>query len=127
MAGITFGTDGVRGLAFDDLTLDVAHSLGRAAAEVLGGDAAVLGRDTRESGPELMAAVAAGLRSGGVEPLDLGVAPSPAVAFVAKARSCTGVMISASHNPWYDNGIKLFDRTGAKLVDADQHAVERSL
>ena len=127
MAGITFGTDGVRGRAFTELTLEVAYSLGRAAAEVLGGDRAVVGRDTRESGPALMGAVAAGLRSGGVEALDLGIAPTPAVAFAANARSCAGVMVSASHNPWFDNGIKLFDRLGTKLGDQDQLAVEQAL
>lgn len=127
MAGIAFGTDGVRGRAFDDLTLDVAFALGSAASEILGGDSAVIGRDTRSSGPALTAAMASGLRSGGVEPLDLGVAPTPAVAFAAAARGSFGVMISASHNPWFDNGIKLFDRDGRKLSDSQQDRLEALL
>lgn len=124
---ITFGTDGVRGRAYSDVTLADAYLIGRAAADVLGGTHAVLGRDTRESGPELTAALAAGLAAGGLEPLDLGVAPTPAVALVAKQRQALGVVVSASHNPWYDNGIKLFSRQGSKLSDDEQAAVESAL
>ena len=127
MATIKFGTDGVRGRVFDELSLADAFLIGRAAADVLGGSVAVIGRDTRESGLELTAAVAAGLASGGVDTVDLGVAPTPAVAFVAGQRSSTGVVVSASHNPWYDNGIKLFSGQGSKLTDADQTAVEARL
>lgn len=124
---ITFGTDGVRGRAYEDVTLAHAYLIGRAAAQVLGGTHAVLGRDTRESGPDLTQAVGAGLEAGGVVPLDLGVAPTPAVALVAKQRDAIGVVISASHNPWYDNGIKLFSREGAKLSDDQQAAIEQAL
>lgn len=109
------------------MTVDVAYSLGRAAAKVLGGSKAVIGRDPRESGVDLLHAVATGLSDYGVDPLDLGIAPTPAIAFVARQRGCTGVMISASHNPWYDNGIKLFSKAGGKLADTDQAAIEVAL
>lgn len=127
MAAIKFGTDGVRGRAYEELTLADAFLIGRASADVFGGTHAVIGRDTRESGPAFTAAVAAGLADGGVEALDLGVAPTPAVALVAGQRSSLGVVVSASHNPWQDNGIKLFSTHGSKLSDADQAAVESRL
>lgn len=127
MAGLRFGTDGVRGRAFEELTPDLAYAIGRAAADVLGGVEAVVGRDTRESGPALRDALAAGLIDGGVRPLELGVIPTPAVAFVAAARGAFGVMISASHNPWFDNGIKLFTSDGNKLSDEAQQAIEQRL
>ena len=94
---------------------------------MLGGTEAVIGADTRESGPALRDAIAAGLIAGGVRPLDLGVAPTPAVAFTAAARGATGVMISASHNAWHDNGIKLFSSAGSKLSDDEQTAIEALL
>ncbi len=94
---------------------------------MLGGTEAVIGADTRESGPVLRDAIAAGLIAGGVVPLDLGVAPTPAVAFTAAARGATGVMISASHNAWHDNGIKLFSAAGSKLSDDEQAAIEAVL
>lgn len=127
MAGLRFGTDGVRGRAFDELSEELAWDIGRAAAKVLRGSEAVVGRDPRESGPLLRDAMAAGLVAGGVEPLDLGVAPTPAVAYVAARRGAIGVMISASHNRWHDNGIKLFTSTGTKLSDDDQAAIEQRL
>jgi len=127
VADIKFGTDGVRGLAYESLTLQHAFLIGRAAAQVFGTAHAVLGRDTRESGPAFTAALAAGLRAGGVTALDLGVAPTPAVAHVASLRAAIGVVISASHNPWHDNGIKLFAPTGSKLTDEEQAAVEAAL
>jgi len=127
MASITFGTDGVRGRAYDDVSLADAFLIGQASARALGATRAVIGRDTRESGPDLTAAVAAGLRAGGVAPMDLGVAPTPAVAHVARHHDAIGVVVSASHNPWHDNGIKLFSRLGSKLSDADQAGVEASL
>ena len=127
MAAIRFGTDGVRGRAFTELTESDAFRIGLAAAQVFGPGDAVVGRDTRESGPALVEAVAAGLVAGGSRPFDLGVAPTPAVAYVAGVRSCVGVMVSASHNPWYDNGIKLFSSEGSKLSDEQQAAVEAQL
>ncbi|MCL4113704.1 UNVERIFIED_CONTAM: hypothetical protein GTU68_063584 [Idotea baltica] len=127
MATIKFGTDGVRGRAYEDLSLADAFLIGRAAADVFGGTHAVVGRDTRESGPALTAALAAGLAAGGITTLDLGVAPTPAIAFVAGERGAVGAVVSASHNPWFDNGIKLFGPQGSKLSDADQAAVEARL
>jgi len=127
MATIKFGTDGVRGRAYQDVSLADAFLIGRAAADVFGGTHAVVGRDTRESGPALTSALAAGLAAGGVTTYDLGVAPTPAIAFVAGERSAVGAVVSASHNPWFDNGIKLFGPDGSKLSDADQAAVEARL
>ena len=127
MAAIKFGTDGVRGRAYEQVSLVDAFLIGRAAADVFGGTEAVVGRDTRESGPALTAALAAGLAAGGVTARDLGVAPTPAIAFVAGQRTAVGAVVSASHNPWFDNGIKLFSPQGTKLSDADQAAVEARL
>ncbi|MEM7096342.1 MAG: phosphoglucosamine mutase [Actinomycetota bacterium] len=127
MGGIRFGTDGVRGRAFDELSEALAYEIGRAAALELQGDQAVIGRDTRESGPALRDALARGLADGGVEPLDLGVVPTPGVAFAAASRGAIGVMVSASHNAWHDNGIKLFTREGNKLSDGEQAGIEARL
>ena len=127
MAALRFGTDGVRGRVHEELSLELAAALGRAAAEVLGGTHAVLARDPRESGLVLRDALAAGLSEAGVTPLDLGIAPTPAVAHVAAARGAFGAMISASHNPWFDNGIKFFTAEGSKLSDDQQEAIEARL
>ena len=113
-----FGTDGVRGVANSDLTASFALDLGRAAARVLGGSEAVVGGDTRVSTAMLEAAFVAGLASEGVVVHRLGVVPSPVVAFESARRGCLGAVISASHNPYQDNGIKLFAPGGLKLSDA---------
>ena len=112
-----FGTDGVRGVANSDLTASFALDLGRAAARVLGGAEAVVGGDTRVSTAMLEAAFVAGLASEGVVVHRLGVVPSPVVAFESARRGCLGAVISASHNPYQDNGIKLFAPGGTKLSD----------
>ncbi len=138
--GRVFGTDGVRGLANGSLTAELALDLSVAAAHVLGeagafeghpGRArpvAVVGRDTRVSGQFLQAAVVAGLASAGVDVLDLGVLPTPGVAYLTAALdSDLGVMISASHNPMPDNGIKFLARGGLKLDDAVEEAIEQRL
>ncbi|WP_242902993.1 phosphoglucosamine mutase [Actinomadura terrae] len=134
--GRLFGTDGVRGLANRDLTARLAMDLSAAAARVLGEEGAfrghrplaVVGRDTRASGEFLEAAVVAGLASAGVEVLRLGVLPTPAVAHLAHALDADlGVMLSASHNPAPDNGIKLFDRDGFKLPDAIEDRIEAGI
>ena len=123
----TFGTDGVRGRAFDEIDEVVAHALGRAANRALfaGDDAArwAVGRDTRESGPALARALVAGLRATGAEVIDLGIVPTPVVAFAAQYLDTAGAVVSASHNPWHDNGVKLFAAGGTKLSDAEQAAV----
>ena len=116
-----FGTDGVRGVANRDLTPELAFSLGRAAVAALGGTdrpRIVIGRDTRVSGPMLQAALSAGICSAGGDMIRLGVVPTPAVAWVtAHLGAAAGAVISASHNPPEDNGIKFFSRDGRKLPD----------
>jgi phosphoglucosamine mutase len=128
-----FGTDGVRGVAGDELTVSLALNLSVAAAAVLGhGEAghgarpvAVVGRDPRVSGEFLEAAVVAGLASAGVDVLRLGVIPTPGVAYLTGALNASfGVVISASHNPAADNGIKFFGPGGVKLPDATEDAIE---
>jgi phosphoglucosamine mutase len=125
-----FGTDGVRGVANSELTAEFALRLGRAAARVLstGGDTTVvIGGDTRISTPMLEAALAAGFAAEGVDVRQLGVVPTPAVAFAAQRSGAMGAMVSASHNPFRDNGIKLFASGGIKLTDDIEAAIEREL
>ena len=125
-----FGTDGVRGVANSELTAEFALRLGRAAARVLSaGDAptVVIGGDTRISTPMLEAALAAGFAAEGVDVRRLGVVPTPAVAFAAQRTGAMGAMVSASHNPYRDNGIKLFATGGIKLADDVEAAIEREL
>lgn len=134
--GRLFGTDGVRGLANRDLTAEIALDLSVAAAHVLGDvgafaghrPVAVVGRDTRASGEFLEAAVVAGLASAGVDVILLGVVPTPAVAYLVNSLDADlGVMLSASHNPMPDNGIKFFNRGGLKLDDEIENAIEARL
>ena len=125
-----FGTDGVRGVANRDLTPDLALALGRAAGRVLAPDGGevVIGRDTRLSGPMLEGALTAGLASAGVHVRLAGILPTPGVAFLTvdeKARG--GAVISASHNPVDDNGIKFFSELGAKLADPVEAEIEEAL
>jgi phosphoglucosamine mutase len=131
-----FGTDGVRGVANQDLTAELALELAVAAAHVLGQAGAfeghrplaVVGRDPRASGEFLEAAVVAGLASAGVDVVRLGVLPTPAVAFLtADLGADLGVVLSASHNPMPDNGIKFLARGGHKLADELELAVEAQL
>ncbi|MCP2165804.1 phosphoglucosamine mutase [Goodfellowiella coeruleoviolacea] len=129
-----FGTDGVRGLANSDLTPELALSVASAAARVLGEHdrthrpVAVVGRDPRASGEMLEAAVTAGLTSAGADVLRVGVLPTPGVAhLVGELSADLGVMISASHNPMPDNGVKLFARGGHKLADAVEDEIAERL
>jgi phosphoglucosamine mutase len=124
---LKFGTDGVRGVANVELTPELALLLGRAAARVLGGDRWLIGRDTRRSGPVLTAALAAGLATEGVDVVDLGVLPTPGVAHLAAAQGVPAAMISASHNPFGDNGIKVFAAGGRKLADEVEAQLEAEL
>jgi phosphoglucosamine mutase len=124
---LRFGTDGVRGLANAELTPELALVLGRAAARVLGGDRVVIGRDTRRSGPMLEGALAAGFASAGVRVELVGVLPTPGIAHLSEHGGCVGAMISASHNPFEDNGIKLFAPGGRKLPDDREEAIEAEL
>jgi phosphoglucosamine mutase len=124
---VRFGTDGVRGRANTELTPAFALDLGRAAAQVLRASVAVVGGDSRLSTPMLEAAFVAGLASEGVEVHRLGVTPTPAVAFEAARIGAMGAVISASHNPYHDNGIKLFAPGGTKLPDHVEAEIEAAL
>jgi phosphoglucosamine mutase len=145
---LRFGTDGVRGLANEELAPEAVLALGRAAAGVLaptgpadgaggaepsssrgapGRAGFILGRDTRRSGPLLQAALAAGLAAEGADVIDVGVMPTPAVAFLAAERGLPAAVISASHNPYWDNGVKFFSAGGAKLPDEVEDVLEREL
>ncbi|HKA69550.1 MAG TPA: phosphoglucosamine mutase [Actinomycetes bacterium] len=134
--GRLFGTDGVRGLANVDVTAELALDLSVAAAHMLGDvgafaghrPVAVVGRDPRASGEFLESAVVAGLASAGVDVLRIGVLPTPAIAFLTDTLDADlGVVLSASHNPMPDNGIKFFARGGQKLPDEIEDAIERRI
>jgi phosphoglucosamine mutase len=125
---LRFGTDGVRGVANRDLTPELVTALGRAAARVLGADRPfVVGRDTRRSGPLLEAALVAGLCSEGADVERVGVLPTPGVAYLAQMFDAPAAVISASHNPYPDNGVKLFSRGGRKIADAPEQRIELEL
>ncbi|MBI2264480.1 MAG: phosphoglucosamine mutase [Armatimonadetes bacterium] len=134
--GKLFGTDGVRGVANTELTPEMAFNLGRAAASILGEEGLpgievmptgtiVMGRDTRASGDMLEGALIAGICSVGLSVLKVGVVPTPAVAYLARdLRASAGIMISASHNPIEDNGIKFFSADGFKIPDEVEEQIE---
>ena len=125
-----FGTDGIRGVANDDLVPATAVALGRATAYRLAGPgtAIVVGRDTRRSGDMFVAALTAGATSMGADVHRVGIVPTPALAFIAGAGDyAAGVMVSASHNPAEDNGLKVLDRNGLKLDDAIEDELEQLL
>ncbi len=124
---LSFGTDGVRGVANEALSPEFTLALGRAAARTLEGATWAVGRDTRRSGTLLHAALAAGLASEGARVLDLGVLPTPAVAHWAQRNDAPAAMISASHNPFADNGVKFFAPGGLKLDDGAQARIESRL
>jgi phosphoglucosamine mutase len=125
-----FGTDGVRGVANLDLTPELALRLGRAAGHVLGGPghSVIIGRDTRRSGRMLESALAAGLCSVGMDVRLTGHIPTPGLAYLARTEDVVaGAVISASHNPAPDNGIKFFDHAGLKLPDATEDLIEAAM
>ena len=131
-----FGTDGVRGVAGVDLTADLAFNLSTAAVSVLADlgefaghrPTAIVGQDSRASGQYLEEAICRGLSSAGIDVYRVGILPTPAISFLVKDRGADlGVMISASHNPASDNGIKFFDRTGSKLADQIEAKIESVL
>jgi phosphoglucosamine mutase len=124
---LRFGTDGVRGVANAELTPELVVALGRAAARVFGPITFAVGRDTRRSGPFIEAALTAGLCAEGASVLQLGVVPTPLVARRAAADGVAGAMISASHNPFGDNGVKLFVPGGRKLTDEVEEQLEAEL
>jgi len=121
-----FGTDGVRGRAGVDLTEHLARDLGAAAARFAGpGQEILIGRDTRESGPALEAALVAGIVAAGGVAVRAGVIPTPGVAVLARdIGAALACVISASHNPYEDNGIKFLGGDGRKLADADEARIE---
>ena len=120
----SFGTDGVRGVAINEITPEYVLALGRAVGTVLGSSRLVIARDPRVSGPILEAAFSAGAASVGVRVEQLGVLPTPAVALIAQLENVPGVMITASHNKYSDNGVKVFAAGGRKLTDTDQELIE---
>ena len=124
---LAFGTDGVRGDTRGPLTAHLVEAVGEAAGDVLGADQFAVGRDTRISGPELVEALNRGVRRAGGSAVDLGVVPTPTVARWCHDEEVAGAVVSASHNPWHDNGVKLFAPGGRKLSDEAQHEVERRL
>ena len=129
--GRIFGTDGVRGVANGDLTIQLATDIGRAAGMVVEETAGprptfIVGKDTRVSSDMLEAALAAGLCSVGADVVLLGVVPTPAVAYlVTRYGADAGIMLSASHNPYEYNGIKIFSGQGYKLLDVQEDEIER--
>src|SRR4051812_39669606 len=124
MARNYFGTDGVRGIVGETITIDLVERLGRAATLWSGRGRVFIGRDTRASGVELEEAFARGVVSAGGTAVLAGVPPTPAVALLALD---LGVVISASHNPPEYNGVKFFDRDGQKLTDAAEEEIEAHL
>ena len=117
----------MRGVANADLTPELVVALGRAAAKVLGPGPFLVGRDTRVSGPLLRAALTAGMTAEGDDVIDLGILPTPAVAYLSAADGLPAAMLSASHNPFPDNGIKFFATGGRKLSDDAERALEAEL
>lgn len=128
--GVLFGTDGVRGIANEELTPELAYKLGRAGSYVLSQEFShpriLVGRDTRVSGDMLEAALIAGICSVGASVLKAGVVPTPAIAYLTRRyQASSGVVISASHNPMEYNGIKFFSSTGYKLPDEVEEQIEK--
>jgi phosphoglucosamine mutase len=123
-----FGTDGVRGLAGSELTADLALAIGRAAGTHLRGGPVLVGRDTRRSGEMLSSALQAGFQSVGIDTVDVGVLPSGGISYLTASSGATmGAIVSASHNPADDNGIKLLSSRGTKLADEVERELEERL
>ncbi len=127
MGRVRFGTDGVRGVANVDLTPELVLALGRAVARTIATTEFIVGRDTRRSGPLLQAALSAGLGSEGADVCDVGELPTPAVAWLSATRGLPAIVVSASHNPFTDNGIKVFAAGGTKLTESVEAAIEAEL
>ena len=128
-----FGTDGIRGVANEyPLTTEAVFGIGRAVALFFGGSSIptkiIIGKDTRQSGDMIEDALASGICSVGADPCLAGILPTPAVAYLTSSTDASaGIVISASHNPFYDNGIKIFDADGYKLSDLKEDEIERLL
>ncbi len=125
--GKLFGTDGIRGVANEyPMTPEMVLKVGKSVADYFNGDNIVIGKDTRISGDMIESALVSGICSMGVNPLLAGIIPTPAVAFLTRSRkAAAGIMISASHNPFYDNGIKIFQGDGFKLSDDREAEIEK--
>lgn len=123
--GKYFGTDGIRGKAYDYLTFELGFSLGKALS-VLQNETLIIGRDTRESGIMLVDAIKKGAKVSGIDVLDIGIVPTPKLSFISRETSSLGVMVTASHNPYQDNGIKVFD-SGTKLFFEKEELVEKAM
>ena len=125
---LRFGTDGIRGVANRELSPELVTALGRAAARVLGTDRPfVVGRDTRRSGPMIEAALVTGICAEGADVQLAGVVPTPTVAYLAAQQGTPAAVVSASHNPFEDNGIKLFAAGGQKMAEALERRIEQEL
>ncbi len=124
---LSFGTDGVRGPAPEILNQRFVTCLATAASEILAADRWIIGRDTRESGPVLSDAIMSAIRRNGLTAVDTGVIPTPVVAYLSNIENSGGVVVSASHNPWTDNGVKIFAPGGRKLRDEEQAMIEKRL
>ena len=128
-----FGTDGIRGKArrypLDDVTMiRLGFALAQRFRRTVDRPRVLLGRDTRESGPMIMGALVAGLEKGGAEPIAVGVIPTPGIAYLCRTTDAVAaISISASHNPWEDNGVKIFGHDGMKLPDAIEEEIEDDL
>jgi phosphoglucosamine mutase len=124
---LRFGTDGIRGDADAYLTASAVVALGRAAARVIGASDFLVGRDTRESGPRIIDDLTQGFAAEGAHVTSLGVASTPAIAFLAQRAGTPAAIVSASHNPWSDNGVKIVGPDGRKLADDVERAIEHEL
>ena len=124
---LSFGTDGVRGPAPETLDQRFVACLATAASEILPVDRWIIGRDTRESGPALSEAIMSAIGRNGLTAVDAGVIPTPVVAYLSNIENSGGIVVSASHNPWTDNGVKIFAPGGRKLRDEEQSMIEKRL
>jgi len=124
---LQFGTDGVRGEFGTELTTEYVGALARVVAKVLQCKLVVIGRDTRESGPALESAITKSLTHLGVEVHLMGIAPTPAIAHAAASKNVVAMAITASHNPYQDNGVKIFGSGGRKLTDDEESRIETAL
>jgi phosphoglucosamine mutase len=122
---LRFGTDGVRGVALREITPSAVQYFARAAARALRCSRVVVGHDPRESSPVLAHAVAEGFRVEGVAVDFVGMAPTPAIAFLAQHSGAAAAVVTASHNPFTDNGLKFFRAGGTKLNDAEEADIQR--
>ncbi len=124
---LSFGTDGIRGVANLELSPELVMTIGRAVARVIPADRIAVGRDSRRSSTMLQAAVSAGITSEGADVHDLGVFTTPGVAWYCETQGIPGVVISASHNPFKDNGVKVFAPGGLKLSEAIEKSIEEEI